>query len=237
MKNIINTKPTTDLHGRALYNTIFVDDLDIKNKNILDIGCGYGWFELNALKRGCNKIIGVEISEKDLKTAKDNIDNEKIKFAIGGATALPFDDNSFDTVVSWEVIEHIPKNMENKMFSEASRVLKNDGVFYLSTPLNNLFSNIFDPAWWLIGHRHYKKDALVKFAKNNGFKIERIVLNGGLWEILGINNLYISKWILRKKPFLEIFFNKKQNNEYQKEKGFTNIFIKFRKNKTDNAVN
>lgn len=229
MKNIINAKPLTDLHGRVSYNTMFVDDVDIKNKDILDIGCGYGWFELNALKRDGNKIIGLEISEKDLKTARENINNNKIEFNIGSAIALPFGNQGFDTIVSWEVIEHIPKNTENKMFSEVKRVLKNNGVFYLSTPFNNFFSNIFDPAWWLIGHRHYKKNDLINFAASNGFKIEKITLNGGIWEILGINNLYIAKWIFRRAPFFENFFNEKQDEEYKKQQGFTTIFIKFRK--------
>ncbi|MFA4999779.1 MAG: class I SAM-dependent methyltransferase [Patescibacteria group bacterium] len=229
MENIINEKPATELHGRTLFNTIFVDDSDIKNKTVLDVGCGYGWFELSAVKRGCSKIIGIEISGEDLKTAKENIDNDRIEFKTGSAIQLPFNDNEFDSIVSWEVIEHIPKNTENIMFREVKRVLKNNGVFYLSTPYNNFFSNIFDPAWWLIGHRHYKKNDLIKFAENNGFKIEKIVLNGGWWEILGINNLYIAKWIFRRAPFFEDLFNKKQDEEYRQEKGFTNIFIKFRK--------
>lgn len=227
MRNIINDKPTKELHGRVLYNTTFVDNIDINNKDILDIGCGYGWFELNALKRNCNKIIGTELTENDLETAKNNINDSRIEFQIGSATNLPFANSSFDTVVSWEVIEHIPQNTENKMFSEINRVLENGGTFYLSTPYNNFFSNIFDPAWWLIGHRHYKKEGLIKFAENSGFKIEKIITNGGWWEILGINNLYIAKWIFKRTPFFEKFFNKKQDKEYQKEKGFTNIFIKF----------
>jgi len=212
-----------------LYNTIFVDDEDINNKDILDIGCGYGWFELNCLERKCIKITGIELTENDLNTAQNNIDNSKIKFIVGNAINLPFKQDTFDTVVSWEVVEHIPKNTENKMFSESSRILKKRGVFYLSTPCNNLFSNIFDPAWWLIGHRHYKKNHLIEFAKTNGFETEKIIFNGGWWEILGINNLYITKWVFRRRPFFENFFNKRQDEEYKKEKGFTNIFIKFRK--------
>lgn len=228
MKNIINTKPAEDLHGRILFTTAFIDDPDFKNKDILDVGCGYGWFELNILNKNCHKITGIEISENDLKTAKDNINNDNVKFEIGSAIQLPFYDNTFDTVVSWEVIEHIPKNTEYQMFFEINRVLKNNGVFYISTPLDNL-SKIFDPAWWLIGHRHYKKDNLIKFAKINGFKVEKIVLTGGLWEILGMNNMYIAKWLFRRAPFFKNFFNEKLDGEYKKEDGFVNIFIKFRK--------
>ena len=158
MKNITKVKPTEILHGRLLFSINFVSDLDIKDKKILDIGCGYGWFELNAIKRGCSNIIGTEITENDLQTAKENINNIKVQLKKGSAIDLNFHNKQFDTVVSWEVLEHIPKQTENKMFSEINRVLKNNGVFYLSTPFSNLFSDILDPAWWLIGHRHYKKN-------------------------------------------------------------------------------
>lgn len=238
MKNIINAKPDTELHGRVLYSTQFVDDTDVKNKDILDIGCGFGWFELDALKKGCHKIVGLELSNEDLKTAKENIKDERIEFGVGSAINIPYENKVFDTIVTWEVVEHIPCGSETQMFGEANRVLRDDGMFYLSTPLNNFFADAFDPAWWLIGHRHYSKNKIVKLGENNGFKIEKIILSGGIWEILGINNLYIAKWIFRRQPFFEKFFHKKQDAEYKKEKGFTNIFIKFRKiNDLDNNTN
>jgi len=77
MRNLLNEKPTKTLHGRLLASTNFVEDLDLKNKEVLDIGCGYGWCELNFLKRGASKIVGLEISENDLKTAKENVQNER----------------------------------------------------------------------------------------------------------------------------------------------------------------
>jgi len=229
MKNIIEEKPTDELHGRSLYNTNFVSDEDLKNKNVLDIGCGFGWFEINAEKRGVKKIIGTELEEKDLETARKYTTSEKIEFKVGSAIKLPFPDNSFDTVVSWEVVEHIPKNTEDKMFKEVTRVLKSGGSFYLSTPYNSFFAKFFDPAWWLIGHRHYSKSKLIRIGEDAGFKIEKTIINGGWWEILGINNLYIAKWIFKRRPFFENFINKKQNLEYKKEDGFTNIFIKYQK--------
>lgn len=229
MKNIIDEKPTDELFGRRFYSINFVDDANIKEKKILDIGCGFGWFELNAVSRGARSIIGIELTEKDLETAKKYIDNQKIKFVVGNVLDLPFEKEVFDTIVSFEVVEHIPTGSEDVMFNEVRRVLKNGGAFYLSTPNNSFFAKIFDPAWWMIGHRHYSKKYLIDIAQSNGFAVEKIIVNGGWWEIIGINNLYISKWIFRRRPFFENFFNKKQNKEYEKEKGITNIFIKFRK--------
>jgi 2-polyprenyl-3-methyl-5-hydroxy-6-metoxy-1,4-benzoquinol methylase len=228
MKNLLNEKPTNILHGRLLASANFVDNEDIKNKEILDIGCGYGWCELIFLKRKANKIVGIEISENDLKTAKENVKDDKVCFKIGSAISLPFENESFDTIVCWEVIEHIQKDTENIMFAEANRVLKKNGVFYLSTPFNYFFSNILDPAWWLIGHRHYSLNDLHKFAKNNNFKILKTKVVGGWWTLISTIDLYVSKWILRRNKLFTVFWDAKEDQEFF-DNGFVNIFIKFKK--------
>ncbi len=231
MKNINDEKPSSDLHGRLLYSSSFVDDVAIEGKEVLDIGCcGYGWFEIYSIKKGVKSITGIELTDKDLNTALKYVSYHNVNFRVGGAIDLPFEDEMFDTVVSWEVLEHIPKSTENKMFAEVYRVLKPGGYFYLSTPYRNFFSNLFDPAYWLIGHRHYSKDKVCEFAKQAGFSIKDIALRGGFWEIIAINNLYITKWIFRRKPFFEEYIEKKLIKEYAIESGITNVFMKMAKN-------
>jgi len=228
MKNLLNEKPTNILHGRLLASVNFVDDSDIKNKEVLDIGCGYGWCELNFLKREVSKIVGLEISENDLKTAKENVQNNRVDFKVARAVNLPFENKSFDTVVAWEVIEHIPKNTETSMFKEVYRVLKPGGCFYLSTPHKSLLTNILDPAWWLIGHRHYSLKNLSKFAQNNNFEIMESKVVGSWWTLFSIIDLYISKWILRRNKLFNDFLDKKEDKEFF-SKGFANVFIKLKK--------
>lgn len=122
------------------------------------------------------------------------------------------------------------------MFSEVNRVLKTDGIFYLSTPYDNFFAKIFDPAWWLIGHRHYSLNLLRAYGKANGFELIDYEIGGRMWEIINVNNRLISKWVFRREPFYEELVNKKRDKEYasingltNKEMGFTNIFVKFKK--------
>ena len=230
MKNILNDKPKTELKGRLKYSVDFVDNEDIKNKKILDIGCGFGWCELNFLNRGASKVFGIEISEEDLKTIIENVVSDKAEFKIGSAINIPYPESFFDTVVSWEVIEHIPFNTEMQMFKEVSRVLKKDGVFYLSTPYESFLSNIMDPAWWLIGHRHYTHKKLTMYGEKNGFKVIEIKTCGGIFSLLAMVNLYISKWIFRREPFFKEFFIQKENEEYfNKKSGIFNIFVKYQK--------
>jgi SAM-dependent methyltransferase len=231
MKNIIDEKPTDSLHGRMLFTTEFVRNTEITQKDVLNIGCGYGWFELYAACRNAKKVIGIEPKESDLVTAKKYIVDPKIEFKTACATNLPFPDESFDTVFSWEVIEHIPKGLETRMFEEVHRVLKTNGTFCFSTPYDALISKTFDPAWWLIGHRHYSKKKVVCFAKNSGFKIETVILRGGFWEVFGMLNIYIAKWIFRRRPFFQRFFNNMTDTEYEKDSGFTNVFLRCVKEK------
>jgi len=227
MKNLLNEKPTSDLRGRLKASAEFVDENDIKNKNILDIGCGYGWCELNFVKKGAKKIIGTELSKNDLITARKYIKNKKIQFKVSNALDLQFKPRSFDTIVCWEVIEHIPKNSEHILFKNIGRLLKINGVFYLSTPFHNFFSNLLDPAYWLIGHRHYSKERLKEFGRKNSFMISKVEIKGKFFTSLAILNMYIIKWLIRINPFYQKYLIKLSEKEYNSQNGFVNIFVKY----------
>ena len=229
MKNIIDEKPSQDLKGRLRFTTRFVDDIDIEDKHLLDIGCGFGWFELNLLSRKVAQVTGMELSEIDLQTIKAHITDPKTAFCVGSAINIPFGENVFNTVSAWEVIEHIPKHTEDKMFFEIHRVLKDNGVLYLSTPYKHVVSCLFDPAWYF-GHRHYSLKKLVNIAKRNGFVMEKCIVKGGIWEALSILNMYLSKWLFRREPILRHFFEAKAEEEYQNDRqGIYDVFIKFKK--------
>jgi ubiquinone/menaquinone biosynthesis C-methylase UbiE len=196
----------------------------IKNKTVLDVGCGFGWNESVFSKYSPKKIIGVDSSEETLDIAR-KFKHHACSFKKASALELPFKDNTFDTVMSWEVLEHIPKNTEEKMFSEIFRVLKPSGNFFLSTQHRNFFSTVLDPAWWFVGHRHYSTKKIRELSDKTGFKINRIYVKGGFFTIIRIVNMYTSKWILRKPPLYNSFFVKRTHVEYNREKGVVNIFL------------
>lgn len=225
MKNILNEKPTTDLNGRILRISRFMSTKHIFEKRILDIGCGFGWCEINLLARGAKQVVGLDNDNNNLKKLRRYIKNKKAFFCYGTALKLPFKDNVFDTVVSWDVIEHISKGTEINMFREVNRVLKSKGVFYLSTPHGSFFSTMLDPAWWLIRHRHYVKKDIHYFGKTTGFEIKDIQISGGWWSILHLWLMYFSKWILHRETIFNSYLNRLVNQEYRK-KGFETIFVR-----------
>jgi len=230
MTNILGEAPVEDRHGRLSFTTdVFVDSKDIRDKSVLNIGCGYGWFELWALSAGVKKITGTEIGDENLSTARKHIRDTRAAFEVASAIDLKYPESSFDTVTSWEVIEHIPKGTEPKMFLEVARVLKPGGVFYLSTPNKNLFSITFDVAFWLNKHRHYSPAELGGMAERAGLRVEKADVKAGWLEIADIWNMFASKWIFRRERF---FKNKSlllSDASYRRSGGFNSLFMKFRK--------
>jgi len=226
LKNVAKETPYDPLHGRTLFTTRFVDQDDIRNKRILDIGCGFGWFVLFALNNEACEVAAIEKSQEDLCTAKEYLNDSRLSFEVGTAEHLPFNDESFDTVTAWEVIEHLPQGAEPQMFREVWRILKEGGVFYLSTPYDSVASKALDPVWWLSRHRHYSRKEFVRLAEESGFSVETIVLRGGWWELISMINLYVAKWIFRRRVFFQTFFHRKLDDEYAKVFGFSTIFLK-----------
>ena len=106
---------------------------DTKGKRILDVGCGYCYHTTRLAERGLT-ITAVDFSEVALAHAKENLAKsgvaDRVTLQQADATNLPFDDASFDHVLMWGVLMHVPQ--AEKALSELSRVLKPGGKLALS---------------------------------------------------------------------------------------------------------
>ncbi len=229
MRNILSDAPRADLHGIPLQASRLVADEDLHDRDVLDIGCGFGWFELLALSKEVRSITGVEVTGGDLETAKKHVSAPDVRFEVASAISLPFRDESFNTIVCWEVLEHIPRNTEPQAFGEFYRVLRPGGTLYLSTPHAALLSKTLDPAWWLIGHRHYSTTTLRQLSHEAGLSVELLDVRGGMWLIASILNLYIAKWVFRRGPFFERHFNQEVDKEMASRNGFAGCFMRCRR--------
>lgn len=117
------------LHPFVVFPAIHKALGDIKNKKILDLGCGSGSFSYALVERGAH-VIGVDLSEKWIEICKKEYPHEKnITFICADGTNLTqFANDSFDFVVMNMVLINIPTlDKVNKIFQEVSRVLKKSG--------------------------------------------------------------------------------------------------------------
>ena len=229
MKNVLDERPTTELHGGTAYARDFVAAPDYAQRDVLDIGCGFGWFELAAADRGVRSVVGVEPEEAALETARRHVALAQVTFRAASAVSLPFADESFDTVVMWEVLEHLQKRSEPLALREVARVLRPGGVLYLSTPHGSLRARLTDPAWWLIGHRHYAPERVAQLAADAALAVEVLESKAGAWQIAYIINLYVSKWLLRRPPLFREAFEQRLDGEWSRPFGYVHVFMRCRK--------
>lgn len=167
------------------------------SKKILDAGCGGGNFEnLVSQKEMACSIVGVDVKEKVLEELKKLFPQYSFPSA-SLLKPLPFKDGEFDTVVMFDVIEHLPKGLEVKVLTGLNRVLKRGGWVIITT-MHNTLLNFLDPAWYF-GHRHYSKDELVSMVTEAGFKVKEIGLVGDLWWEFDTLLLYVCKYIFGKE--------------------------------------
>jgi len=105
------------------YRTIKKIINKLNYKKALDLGCGSGIYS-----KIMKNVISLDISIDSLNIAKKHSKN----LVLADARKLPFKSNSFDLIVSIEVITHIEKRFWNEIFNEINRVIKNNGYIIIS---------------------------------------------------------------------------------------------------------
>jgi 2-polyprenyl-3-methyl-5-hydroxy-6-metoxy-1,4-benzoquinol methylase len=102
------------------------------NEKILDIACGSG-FGTNVLSKNTKaEVYGGDLSEEAIELCNSKWRKNNLIFKQMDGTSLPFEDNSFDIIVSFETIEHT--KLYKEMLLEFKRVIKPSGTIYISTP-------------------------------------------------------------------------------------------------------
>ncbi|HEX6945910.1 MAG TPA: methyltransferase domain-containing protein [Acidimicrobiia bacterium] len=89
---------------------------------VLDVGTGTGVAAAVAAERGAF-VVGIDFSEAMITKARQLL--PKLDFRVANAEALPFDDGSFDAVISNGVLHHL--GQPGRALSEAHRVLDSSG--------------------------------------------------------------------------------------------------------------
>lgn len=117
---------------REIYESV----LPLQGARILELGCG------NAEKTGAiaqgGKVASITALEVDeIQHAKNlqirNLPN--VEFRLGGAEAVPAPDASFDIVLMFKSLHHVPLDAMDRALAEIRRVLKPGGLAYISEPV------------------------------------------------------------------------------------------------------
>lgn len=105
-------------------------------KTVLDMGCGAAGKSLYYVKCGAEKVIGVDIMdhyEKEALALAEKLGySDRFEFICASAYELPFPDNSFDTVIMNDFMEHVDN--PEKALLESIRLIRPGGRIYINFP-------------------------------------------------------------------------------------------------------
>jgi SAM-dependent methyltransferase len=136
---------------------------------LLDVGCGTKPYRRFL---ACENYIGIDNSS--------GIDTD----ARASVTSLPFSDGSFDSIISSEVLEHVPEPQD--AVNELCRVLKPGGIAYISAPMSWALHYEPHDYWRFTNH------GLAHLLGASGFKVIASQRIGGMFSLVGQRSIDVS---------------------------------------------
>jgi 2-polyprenyl-6-hydroxyphenyl methylase/3-demethylubiquinone-9 3-methyltransferase len=129
----INPVRISYINNKIEEHFVTLDAINLKNLNILDIGCGGGLVS-SELANSYHNITGIDASNANINIAKSYADknNLKINYICSTAEELVINNmNQYDVIICLELIEHV--NNPKIFIENLANLLKKDGMIILST--------------------------------------------------------------------------------------------------------
>jgi len=112
-------------------------------EEVLEIGPGPG-LTTDWLRHRCGSLTCIEVDRNLADSLEQRTAATGVSVQCGDATAMPYSDCSFSTVVSFTVLHHVPSvALQNRLFTEAYRVLRPGGTFAGVDSMRSLLMRIF----------------------------------------------------------------------------------------------
>lgn len=164
-------------------------------RKVLDAACGEGYGSF-MLSRAAESVIGLDLSTEAIDHARVRYAGQgNLEFQYGDCTRLPFHDDQFDCVVSFETLEHLED--QQGMLREFSRVLNPGGFLLLSSPDKAIYADQADnqnefhvrelyrdeleallaehfPAWRLLGQKLMFHSAIWSLGDSGGVALQQL---------------------------------------------------------------
>jgi len=162
--NALNVKKDNNLHhkllleyqmkkAQGLLKNFPILKVDIAQKKVLDYGCSNGGISIAMHELYPEAVYGIDINRNGILHAQEEVKNRAISnifFIAYEGRKIPFENEFFDTIIMYDVIEHLQNPSDNLL--ELKRVLKKTGQIYITTfpwyhPHGVHLWNVFPAPW------------------------------------------------------------------------------------------
>jgi ubiquinone/menaquinone biosynthesis C-methylase UbiE len=165
--------------------TKLLERVDLRGKEVLEIGCGTGILSTLVINQGAAKLTCGDISEYMLglcrkKLTAQGYSAQKVDFRQLDAESLPCDNKSYDVVVSGMVLGLVPN--QQSVVTEMARVLRPGGILALSTHAPECWWESSAAAFKAIPKR-YTLGYRIEYWPRTGTEIQRMFVQAGLVDM------------------------------------------------------
>jgi ubiquinone/menaquinone biosynthesis C-methylase UbiE len=174
------------------------------NKRTLDAACGEGYGSA-LLARRADSVEGVDISEQAITHARQRYGQlQAVKFQVADCTRLPFADDEFERVVSFETLEHL--DAHDELLAEFRRVLKPDGFLILSSPDKATYSdgqNTVNEYHVKELYRNEFEDLTRRYFPASRLLGQKLMFHSAIWSMDGVDQVMLDQASTNKIRNLE----------------------------------
>ena len=103
---------------------------EMAGKQVLDLGCGYGWHCRYALEQGAREVVGVDISQRMLEEARCRTTSERFRYLHKSMEDIDFPEACFDVVISSLALHYVRDYAD--VLRRVATCLKRGGDFIFS---------------------------------------------------------------------------------------------------------
>ncbi len=155
---------------------------------LLDVGCAYGAFLLEAARDGRYRLAGTDVSEHAVEVARGRLAGHDVDLRTGGLFDCGFDEGAFDALCLFDVIEHIERL--DDAFDRVRRLLRPGGLLALSVPVyDGPVGRLVDRLDTDPTHLHkWSRRRWLTVCESHGFQVVHWI---GLWRYLLGGRFYL----------------------------------------------
>lgn len=157
-----------DLFKNQTYLEMLVEKLN-PGSTVLDLGCGAGIPIDKFLAKYRYKIIGLDISEKQIELAKRNLPSQT--FEVKDISELKRNEYQVDAVVSFYAIFHIPREQHEELFKKINSFLPDNGLILVTMGSSEWEGTEEDFHGAKMYWSHYRAEKNKEIVQQAGFEI------------------------------------------------------------------
>lgn len=138
--------------------------------NLMDLGCGLGYFLHGAIEDKTFNCVGVDVSDDAIKYVKSTFG-----YVVKNENELDsFDKSSFDVITQWHVMEHV--HFLNERMVQLYKLLKQEGTMFIAVPNSDSWDAKNYKEYWdgydVPRHLyHFNQNSFKSLMEKHGFKI------------------------------------------------------------------